>query len=136
LTPRHANLTHTSLFGRWSKWFVVLALVLVTGGHWALLQSAAWVGMAVTYSQTDTVSVAFKKTFGGEFPCELCKLVKQGKAADQEREMQKLETKFDFFANAGTRGLFPPKPIRHFQFSSESAPPRVDAPILPPPRAA
>ena len=124
------------MFVRWSKWFVVLALVMVTGGHWALLQSAAWVGMAVTYSQTDTVSVAFKKTFGGEFPCELCKLVKQGKAADQKREMQKLETKFDFLASGGARALFPPKPIQHFEFSSESAAARAEAPILPPPRAA
>jgi hypothetical protein len=122
------------VFVRWSKWFVVLALVIATGGHWALLQSAAWVGMAVSFSRTDTVAVAFEKTFGGNHPCELCKLVKQGKAAEQKREMQKLETKFDFFAMASTCSLFPPKPFRHFAPSTECAVTRADQPVPPPPR--
>ena len=114
---------------------MVLALVLVTGGHWALLQSAAWIGMAVSYSQSETVAVAFKKTFGGEYPCELCKLVKEGKAAEQKGERQKFETKFDFFAMAGTCGLFPPRPFRHFHPIPARADVRNAAPPLPPPRA-
>jgi hypothetical protein len=124
------------VFIRWSKWFVVLALVIVTGGHWALLQSAAWVGMAVNYSKVDSVSVALEKTFDGKHPCNLCKLVKKGKAAEQKRDFQKLETKFDFLTVAGTCGLFPPRPFRHFTPVTEHADARVETPRPPPPRAA
>lgn len=136
MTLHDPNGTLSSVLTRWSKWFVVLALVLATGGHWALLQSVAWVGMAVNYSRTEPVAVAFQKTFGGEYPCELCKLVKKGKAAEQKNELQKLETKFDFCAVTGTCGLFPPRPFRHFDPLAERASTRADAPLPPPPRAA
>ena len=124
------------MFIRWSKWLVVLALVIVTGGHWALLQSAAWVGMAVNFSKSHSVSVALEKTFDGKNPCNLCKLVKKGKAAEQRRDLQKLEAKFEFLAVAGTCGLFPPRPFRHFTPQTERAVARVETPPSPPPRAA
>src|SRR6266576_3215000 len=96
----------TESFTRWSKWLVVLALVVVTGGHWALLQSVAWVGMTVRYAKCDSFEVALQKTFDGRHPCKLCKLVKQGKASEQKRDLQKLEAKLDFHHIAGTCGLF------------------------------
>jgi hypothetical protein len=92
--------------------------------------------MAVNYSQSEPVAVAFKKTFGGDYPCQLCKLVKEGKASEQKHDLQKLEAKFDFFADAGTCGLFPPRPFRHFYPTTEGATTRADAPIPPPPRSA
>ncbi len=124
------------MFVRLSKWFVVLALVLVIGGHWALLQSAAWLGMAVSFSQTDSVAVALEKTFDGKHPCPLCKLVKAGKNSEQKRDLQKIETKFDFLTDAGSCELSPPRPIRHFIPASERADASRAAPLLPPPRAA
>ena len=121
---------------RSGKWLTVLALIVAIGGHWALLQSAAWVGMAVKFSKTDSVSVALQKTFDGKHPCPLCKLVKSGKASEQKRDLQKIETKFDFQLVAGSCGLFPPRPIRHFTPASEHADASRAAPLLPPPRAA
>ena len=115
---------------------MVLALVIVTGGHWALLQSAAWVGMAVNYAQSEPVSVALEKTFDGKHPCNLCKLVKKGKAAERKHAFQKLEAKFEFLTVAGTCGLFPPRPFRHFNPQTERADARVETPRPPPPRAA
>ena len=50
---------------QFSKWLVVGALILATGGHWALLQSVAWVGMAIQFSHTDGISIALQKTFDG-----------------------------------------------------------------------
>jgi hypothetical protein len=125
-----------AVFTRWSKWPVVFALVLVTGGHWALLQSIAWVGMTVNYAKCDSFEVALQKTFDGQHPCRLCKLVKQGKASEQKRDLQKLEIKFDLISVAGACGLFPPRPLRHFQTLSEHGDARARAPLLPPPRAA
>lgn len=115
---------------------MVVALVLVIGGHWAALQSAAWVGMAVSFARTDTLSVSLQKTFDGQHPCKLCKIVKAGKAAEKKQDLLKLEAKIDFQLVAGSCGLFPPRPIRHFTPASEDAPALAEAPLLPPPRAA
>lgn len=123
------------MFIRGGKWLVVLALVVTTGGHWFLLQSAAWVGMAVSYSQSDSFTTALKKTFDGNHPCNLCKMVKAGKASEKKRDLQKLDVKFEFTFAAGTSGLFPPRPIRHFIHFTERASARSDAPVPPPPRA-
>ena len=124
------------MFVRVGKWLVVLALVVTTGGHWFLLQSAAWVGMAVSYSQVDSFATALKKTFDGDHPCKLCKLVKDGKASEKKRDLQRLDVKFEFTFAAGSSGLFPPRPIRHFIPHAERAAARADAPLPPPPRIA
>ena len=124
------------MFVRVGKWLVVLALVVTTGWHWFLLQSAAWVGMAVSYSQVDSFTTALKKTFDGDHPCNLCKMVKAGKASEKKRDLQRLDVKFEFTFAAGSSGLFPPRPIRHFIPQAERADARADAPLPPPPRLA
>jgi hypothetical protein len=106
------------------------------GGHWTLLQSAAWVRMAVNFSKQDSVGVALEKTFDGKHLCKLCKFVRAGKASEKKQELQKLEGKLDFHFLAGTCGLFPPRPSRHFTPVTEHADVRADAPLLPPPRTA
>ena len=99
---------------RLHKWVVVVALVTLIGGHWAILQSAAWAGMIFNYSHRSTVSEAIDKTFSGKFPCKLCKIVRAGKAAEKKQEMVKLEIKFEFSFVVGTAWLFPPRPCRQF----------------------
>ena len=121
---------------RLGKWLVVLALVVMIGGHWALIQSAAWVRMAVKFSETEPIAVALEKTFNGKNPCELCQFVKKGKASEKKQDLQKLEAKFEFTLESGTCGLFPPRPIRHFAFVSERVEARAYAPLAPPPKAA
>lgn len=63
---------------------ILLALVLSLGLHWTVLQSAAWVGMVVSYSRDGSVLDAFQKTFDGKHPCPLCKLVARGTAEPNE----------------------------------------------------
>ncbi len=121
---------------RGGKWLTVCALVVLIGGHWFALQSAAWLGMAVNFSKTESVSVALQKTFDGQHPCKLCKIVKAGKASEKKRDLQKLESKVDFQLVAGSCGLFPPRPVRHFTPQSERADFLSLAPPLPPPRTA
>ena len=63
---------------------VAAALIIAVGGHWAVLQSVAWVSMAVNYSQTDSIDVALEKTFSGKNPCKLCLAVKKGKQEEKK----------------------------------------------------
>jgi hypothetical protein len=124
------------VLSRLRKWLVVVALVFVIGAHWAILQSAAWMGMIYNYSDRSTVSEAIEKTFSGQFPCRLCKFVREGKAAEKKQEVVKIEAKLDFTFSPGVAWLFPPRPDRLFLITDFSSPARFDAPLTPPPRAA
>jgi|ERR1041385_2782208 hypothetical protein len=73
------------------------ALILAVGGHWIVLQSVAWAGMVITYSQSAPLTVALQKTFDGAHPCKLCKVVEEGRHAEQQQATLKLEMKIDFF---------------------------------------
>ena len=124
------------MFPGCGRYLVVLALVLVTSGHWVFLQTAAWIGMAVTYSTGSTLSAALEKTFDGKHPCKLCRLVKKGEQTERKQPMLKLDSALEFTLTAGTCGLFPPSPFRHCTPCPERADLRVEPPLLPPPRRA
>lgn len=70
------------------------------GGQWALLQSVAWVRMAVTYSiKAGSISEGLSQTFDGRHPCKLCCVVKKG--TESEKKDPKQETaklKIELFA--------------------------------------
>jgi hypothetical protein len=74
-----------------SRWLVVLALTLSLGAHWALLQSVAWVGMMAAYSRDGFIAEALSKTFDGQHPCCLCKMIQQGRAAEKKQEPQQIK---------------------------------------------
>ena len=122
------------MLGWFGKRFVVLALVLVTGGDWALLQTAAWVGMAVSYSQDSTLRKALVKTFDGQHPCQLCKVVRHGEKAAQDKGAPKPITKLDLFLGFKQITFFSSLRVS-FQINS-IAPmaSRRDAPSVPPPK--
>ena len=127
---------HPYVQGRLGKWLVVFALVLTMGGHWAVLQSVAWLTMFVNYSRTAPVMVALEKTFDGRHPCKLCKAVEEGKRSEKKQEIQKLETKFDFWLVRNSFTFFSPAPSEVFPTQVESAPARSESPPTPPPRFA
>lgn len=121
---------------RIKKWMVVVLLVISIGGHWAILQSAAWAGMFISYSPGATLSEALTKTFDGNNPCNLCKLVREGEKTERAQEMLKAEVKFEFSLMAATADLFPPRPCPQFINTVSSALARLEAPLTPPPRSA
>jgi hypothetical protein len=132
LVPRVASLNIAVVLMRLQKWLVVAALVLSIGGHWAFLQSVAWVGMAVDYSKDTSLSQALEKTFDGHHLCKLCKIVRAGKKAENAKETKIEFKKFDLVSGSPT----------FFVFQSPSAVPeivlgpslqRTEAPLLPPP---
>jgi hypothetical protein len=123
------------MLAQFGKRFVVLALVLVTGGHWALLQSIAWVGMAVSYSHDSTLKEALVKTFDGQHPCKLCRAVEEGKKSERKQAPQKPIIKLDFFCLPASMAIKGPAflPVPTGCAGAISAP--VQAPPTPPPRS-
>ena len=66
----------------------MMLCMILTGGHWAVLQSSAWAKMVWNYSQEMSLFAAVEKTFGG-LPCDFCKKVRdaweheEGKSPDK-----------------------------------------------------
>jgi hypothetical protein len=118
------------------RWLTVISLVILIGGHWAIVQTAAWAGMLVSYSQESTLSDAFAKTFDGQNPCNLCKLVRAGKGAEKEQNALKIEAKqLEFTHREPGCTLFPPQSrLPSFAFlldaSVRNCPPDLPPPII------
>jgi len=116
------------------KWLAVITLTFALGGHWAILQSVAWVTMVASYSQTAPLKAALVKTFDGQHPCSICKFVANGKKSEQKQETRKLSLKLDFFLTPTRVAIYPPSPAP-LQFSpTRSAGSRNETPPTPPPR--
>lgn len=115
---------------------VACLLIVSIGGHWALLQSVAWMGMLVSYSQNDSFSAAVEKTFDGKHPCKLCRAVDQGKRSEQKKSFVKSELKIDW--------MLAEQPSLTWMPASVDAPRAADdrnflvfvSPPIPPPKAA
>jgi len=118
---------------------LVAALMVSIGGQWMVLQGVAWMGMAVSYSiEEGSVASGLSKTFDGEHPCPLCKVVKKasGEKGDSSApgETGFGKTKVELYLN-GQLALFPPVPVRMAQVvESEVCVARMIAPDVPPPK--
>jgi len=114
---------------------VVVSLIVAIGGHWAFVQSVAWVGMTLSYSKTDSLLVALQKTLSGQHPCKLCKIVDEGKKEEQKHGTFKVEH-LEFLQLVTTLAVYPL--VVHDQASCD--PSEFTAlsasPPKPPPRAA
>jgi hypothetical protein len=80
---------------RVAKWLLVIALSVSIGAHWAILQTAAWCGMAITYSQNSSICERLSKTFDGKHPCKMCKMVSEGTKSEKQDATQLKVTKPD-----------------------------------------
>lgn len=81
---------------RWlriSKFLLIGTLVVSMGGHLALLQTLAWGRMLVDYSGDSSLTDAVVKTFDGEHPCSLCKVVEKSKSEEDRKPQLKAEMK-------------------------------------------
>jgi hypothetical protein len=114
---------------------VAVLLIFSIGGHWALLQSVAWVSMVLDFSKEAPLEVAVSKTFDGKHPCHICTFVKKGKESEQKRDMVKVKAKLDFWVP--TREIVLPLPAveSDLLFASKfSLRSWLDGPPSPPPR--
>ena len=115
---------------------VVGALICAIGGHWVILQTAAWVGMAMNYSQQAPFAQALRMTFDGKHPCKICKAVNEGRQTEQKQALLKVETKLDFWLTRHASMLCPPLHFCVLPGEPDSAQLRGKSPPTPPPRAA
>jgi hypothetical protein len=76
-----------------------LALLQLLGGHWAVLQTGAWMGMVVQYSQQSGLKAGLAQAFDGEHPCPVCKAIQDGKKHEQKKAPSlQAELKKDYLA--------------------------------------
>ena len=113
-----------------------LTLTCAIGGHWAILQSVGWVGMAISYSHNATLAEALAKTFDGKHPCKLCNLVSAGKKSEQKQEVEKPVVKLDFLMAAAPSFLFQPRLETDPFYFPATPSARAQLPPTPPPRTA
>ncbi len=62
-----------------------LAFFQLAGGHWAILQTGAWMGMIVAYVKDGDVPAAIAKTFDGKHPCPICCAVQDGRKQEEKK---------------------------------------------------
>lgn len=106
------------------------------GGHWVALQSAAWVAMVVSYAaQEQSLAGALEKTFDGEHPCGLCKVVQRGQDEEQKQEIAKVTGKLDAVLAPAMQLPEPREKAQDFFVVLASAVARHSVPPTPPPLA-
>ncbi len=120
---------------------LVAALTISVGLHWAVMQSAAWVGMAVTYSvQAGSISQGLSETFDGEHPCAMCRAVEKGSKSESKDDSAPTQTikvlKLDYFAiNQAPIFFFQTPQAVDWLSLTQTAESRTLTPESPPPRS-
>ncbi|MBV6499939.1 MAG: hypothetical protein CJBNEKGG_02403 [Prosthecobacter sp.] len=125
---------------RLARALTVTAVCLSVGLHWAALQSAAWVGMAVSYSiEKGSLTEGLSDTFDGEHPCPLCRAVEKGVDGEQESRKDQTplktvkEMKLTLAVAEVPHFVFPPSEPNRWSTSSSLASMRSQRPVTPPP---
>jgi hypothetical protein len=88
---------------RASQYLLIGTLFVSLGGHLALLQTMAWGNMLVGFSRVSSLQEAAKKTFDGEHPCPLCKVVKESKKQEDKKSLVKAESKMEVILPSSAR---------------------------------
>lgn len=126
----------SSRLSGWARLFLVMGLIASLGWHRGVLQSVAWVGMVVQYSQDASMAEAFEKTFDGQHPCRLCLTLREHQNSDPDSEAQRV---------SGVPKLDPAHPWQAFELEFPPsvtgisgglflAQARLEPPPTPPPR--
>ena len=118
---------------------MALALFLVAGGHWAMLQGVAWATMVRDFSKTGSLTEAVGKTFDGKHPCAMCKKLTNARASEEKAPVTlKVDKKAEVFV-ASARSEVPmprARPIDYGPAPFVVMPERFFAPPVPVPIAA
>jgi len=118
---------------------MALALFLVAGGHWAMLQGVAWATMVKDFSKTGSLTEAVGKTFDGKHPCAMCKKLTNARASEEKAPVTlKVDKKAEVFV-ASIRSEVPmplARPIVYGPAPFVVMPERFFAPPVPVPIAA
>jgi len=112
----------------------VIAVFQLMGGHWAVLQATAWVGMLVKYSESEGMEVGISKTFDGKHPCDLCLSIAKNKQTEKKQSSQIDAAKIYLVAHAQRWTLQPPCYSWRLGTTNASMVGCDSSPPVPPPR--
>ena len=90
--------------------------------------------MAISYSRDTSVKEGLAKTFDGEHPCKLCKLIAEAKKSGKKQEAQFELSKIDLFSFPQVRFILNPPPASGFVPAGPGFLDRTETPPTPPPR--
>jgi len=113
---------------------VVATLVLMTGAHWAALQTVAWTTMLANNLRTQCVSAAVSHTFDGEHLCPLCRAIAAGKKSEKKSEAVSATLKLEFPPVSHRAFLYPPLQFEIVPAADFFADSLLQKPPVPPPR--
>jgi len=113
---------------------LVIALVAMIGGHWAVLQTVAWSTMLADNLRVSSFSEAVERTFDGKHPCTLCKQISAGKKAEKKTEISFGIKKLEFVSNGVTQVFKPFQSFYLLQNPDLAAHVLTFQPPSPPPR--
>ena len=112
----------------------MIAGLQLLGGHWAILQTAAWVGMFVDYSKTEGLEAGIAKTFDGKHPCQLCLSIAKDKEKEGKQTANLNLAKLYLVFQAPGWALTPPAAFGELEVSLYVLNGTTLKPSVPPPR--
>jgi hypothetical protein len=125
---------------------VIFGCLHLAGGPYALIQTCAWIGMIVTYSQKDGIAQGVRDTFSGEKPCHLCTKIATAKKDESKQPLSKdvdLSALSKLRTECLAQEIIRLKPPHHVEHQPQSILDRgvwmsrwLDAPVSPPPELA
>lgn len=117
---------------------LIASLMVSIGAQWVVLQSAAWVGMVVTYSvNAGSVKQGLSDTFDGQHPCALCKVVEKGQQSEKKGPLAptaKLKLQLLLFCEPAVVFFSPPTEYQFSVSDNETGARLSSTPPVPPPR--
>jgi hypothetical protein len=122
------------MFSRVANLALVMALTCSVGLHWGLLQTVAWVGMLVSYSQDASLKEAMAETFDGKHPCALCKEIAKAKRSERKSQCPAPERKLEYCYLATAFVFTPPADYVELRCANEFLACRIITPPVPPPK--
>ncbi len=123
------------MFVRLGNCLLIVALIGVTGGHWAVLQTIAWTKMLADNLQTATLEAALTKTFDGKHPCKLCKSIDAGKRAEKKADLPLEIKKLEFVSQCPVFVFSAPQDFRLVPVFASISDGLTHRPSVPPPRS-
>jgi len=114
---------------------LILVLLAATGAHWGALQSVAWTRMLAENLRTSSLADAVSRTFDGQHPCSLCKVIASAKKSEKKTEFPQPLTKLEFPLTAQSLLLVAPTRFQLVPIGNEFVEAISQPPPQPPPRA-
>ncbi|HUA68059.1 MAG TPA: hypothetical protein VMA13_05880 [Candidatus Saccharimonadales bacterium] len=116
------------------NFFLIVALFTATDAQWMVLQSVAWAGMIISYSEKAPLKVALMHTFDGKHPCPLCKAIAAAKKSERKNDFTLQVKKLEFPPVPENFVLVAPSQFQLLPFENAFAETLVQQPLTPPPR--